>query len=120
MGKAEREKGKRGEREWAAKCREHGYDCKRGVQYCGKTGAADVIGLPYIHQEVKRVERLNLYDAMSQSIGDAKEGEIPIVAHRKNNHQWLVTMPAQFWFLLYREYEVMRALEPTDTEKENK
>ena len=37
-----------------------GYDCRRTAQYCGNTGdASDVVGLPGIHQEVKRVERLD-------------------------------------------------------------
>lgn len=49
MGKAERERGKRGERELAKILREYGYDTKRGQQYCGAAGNADVIGLPGIH-----------------------------------------------------------------------
>lgn len=105
MGKSQRDKGKRGEREWAAVCRENGYDCRRGQQYCGINGDADVIGLPGIHQEVKRVERLNIETAMSQARHDAKPGEIPIVAHRRNNCRWLVTMDAEDWFALYREWE---------------
>ena len=64
-----REKGKRGEREWASVCREHGWDVRRTVQYCGNTGdASDCVGLPGIHQEVKRVERLDIYGAMAQAI----------------------------------------------------
>lgn len=107
MGKASRDKGKRGEREWAAFCREQGYDCRRTAQYCGKTGdAADVVGLPGIHQEVKRVERLNIEEAVLQAARDAfKGGGIPVVAHRKNNAEWLVTMRAEDWFKLYREWE---------------
>lgn len=107
MGKREREKGKRGERLWASYCREQGYDVHRTAQYCGKTGdAADCIGLPGIHQEVKFVERLNIWDAMEQAKCDAeKSGEIPIVAHKKNYTEWLVTMKADDWFKLYREWE---------------
>lgn len=67
MGKSQREKGKRGERELAGKLRDHGYDCRRGQQFCGTSGDADVIGLPGIHIECKRVERLNLQEAMEQS-----------------------------------------------------
>lgn len=105
-GSAAKSKGATGEREWASKCREQGYsEARRGVQYSGLDGN-DCVGLPGIHQEVKRVEKLNLYDAMDQSKRDAKEGEIPIVAHRKNNYEWLVTMPANFWFKLYKEWEV--------------
>lgn len=74
MGKKEREKGKRGEHMWASVYREEGYDVRRTSQYCGQTGdAADCIGLPVIHQEVKFVERLNLREAMEQAEHDAAE-----------------------------------------------
>ena len=66
MGKAQREKGKRGELEIARILREEGYDTKRGQQYCGAAGNADVIGLPGIHIECKRVEKLNLLDAVAR------------------------------------------------------
>ena len=76
-----REKGKRGEREWAAFCRDQGYpNIRRGQQYSGIEGE-DVVGLPGIHIEVKRVERLSLYDAIDQAKRDTKPGRIPIVAH---------------------------------------
>lgn len=99
-------KGKNGELEFARLCRDEGFDARRTAQYCGKTGdAADVIGLPGVHVEVKRVERLNVSDAMAQAVRDsAKSGKVPIVAHRKNNEGWLVTMRAQDWFKLYREW----------------
>ena len=100
-----RRKGKAGELEWARVCREHGYDCRRGQQFSGANGDADVVGLPGIHIEVKRVERLDLESAMSQSRRDARPGELPVVAHRRNRGEWLVTMPAEAWFDLYREWE---------------
>lgn len=98
-----RDKGKRGEREFASLCREYGYNARRGQQYSGLEGQ-DVVGLPYMHVEVKRVERLNLYDAMAQAVNDAKD-KIPIVAHRKNHCGWLITMRAEDWFNIYSEYE---------------
>ena len=101
-----KKKGKRGELEWAAFCRAQGYDCRRTAQYCGKTGEADdVVGLPGVHIEVKRVERLVLDEAMSQAIHDSKGDAFPIVAHRKNYAPWLVTMRAEDWFELYKEWE---------------
>lgn len=102
------QKGKRGELEWSHFCRSQGYAVRRTAQYCGKTGeASDCVGLPGIHQEVKRTEKLNLYAAMSQAVRDsAKSGSIPIVAHRKNDHEWLVIMRAADWFPLYREWEL--------------
>lgn len=107
MGKASREKGKRGEREWALVCREHGYECRRTSQYCGQSGeAADVVGLPGVHIEVKRVERLNILDAMLKAVREAPAGVMPVVAHRRNKCPWLVTMRAEDWFALYRAWEV--------------
>ena len=55
-------KGKSGELELAAKLKGHGYDVRRSVQYNGKAedGQADLLGLPGIHIECKRVENLNL------------------------------------------------------------
>lgn len=112
-----RAKGKRGELEWASFCRQNGYDCRRTAQYCGKTGdASDVVGLPGIHQEVKRVERLDLTAAMSQAQRDKKPGELPIVAHRRNGEEWMVTMSAEDWFLLYREWEASLADRPRSVE----
>lgn len=102
-GRTSKEKGKRGEREIAKILRDAGYDTKRGQQFCGINGDADVIGLPHIHIEVKRVERLNIYDAMSQSIRDAKAYEMPTVMHRTNNRDWLVTMPLDEWLKIYKE-----------------
>ncbi len=103
MGKKSRDKGKRGEREFAKFCREQGYEARRGQQYSGLEGE-DVVGLPGIHVEVKRTERLSLYDAMAQAKSDAG-GKIPMVAHRKNNSRWLVIMEAERFFQIYREWE---------------
>lgn len=103
MGKASREKGKRGERELASKLREYGYDTRRGQQYCGANGDADVVGLPGIHIECKRVETLRLYDALAQAKSDAKNGEKPVVMHRKNNCEWVVIQPLEDWIEMYRE-----------------
>ena len=71
-----REKGKRGERELAGELRRHGYDARRGQQYCGVNGDADVVGLPGLHIECKRVERLDLYAAMAQA---EKEGRLVVL-----------------------------------------
>ena len=92
-----RDKGKRGEREWAAFLREH-FDCKdarRGVQYSGGTDSPDVVnGIPGTHAEVKRTERLQLHKAMAQAIADAGSGAVPYVASKRNRDDWLVTLRA--------------------------
>jgi len=97
-------KGSEGERSLARKLREYGYeDARRSQQYAGINGDADVVGLPNIHIECKRVERLNIYDAIAQSQRDARDGELPVVMHRKNHSDWLVTMTLDDWIQLYRE-----------------
>lgn len=112
MGKFSREKGARAERMWRDVCRAEGYDAERGCQlYDRGSDIADVIGLPGIHVEVKMVERLNVREAMMQSIIDATEagkGEIPIVAHKKSRRPWLVTLRAEDFFTIYREWEAGR------------
>lgn len=105
MGKASREKGKRGERELASYLRDQGYDARRGVQFCGINGNADVVGLSGVHIECKRVETLRIYDAVEQARRDAQGADIPAVFHRRNNHEWLVIMTADDFIKLYREYK---------------
>ena len=101
MGKASREKGKRGEREASSFFKPYGYDTRRGVQYHGGPDSPDVVGLPDMHIEVKRVESLQLYKAMAQSKEDAGAVEFPIVMHRKNNQQWVIIQPAEDWMMMY-------------------
>lgn len=100
-------KGKTGELELVRKLKEHGYDVRRSVQYNGKEekGQADLLGLPGVHIECKRTERLSLYDAVNQAKRDSNgTGELPIVFHRKNNCEWLAIMPLDDFITLYREY----------------
>ena len=100
-------KGAAGERELAHKLNEYGFETRRSVQYNGKAddGKADLVNLPGIHIECKRVEKLNINEAMAQAINDAKDGELPTVFHRKNRCEWLVTMRLDDWMELYKEYK---------------
>lgn len=100
-----REKGKRGERELSSILSSYGYPCRRGQQFCGANGDADVVGLPGVHIECKRNERLNIYDAVGQAKQDAPCDTLPAVMHRKNNCEWLVTMTLDAWMQIYTEYE---------------
>lgn len=101
-----KQKGGRGEREFAALCPDEGYaGVHRGQQFHGGANSPDVRGLPGIHVEVKRVERFNIHEAMQQSTKDCESKAIPIVAHRRNRDGWLIAMQAEDWFALYREWE---------------
>jgi hypothetical protein len=98
-------KGKVGEREWRDELRAEGYlkSC-RGQQYSGNSDSPDVVcpELSGFHFEVKRVEKLNLYNAMAQARRDAGNVKLPIVAHRRNREPWLVTMDSATFFRLLR------------------
>ena len=81
----------------------YGYrGCRRGQQFCGYNGDADVVGLPGIHIECKRVEKLSIEKAMEQARNDARKDEKPAVFHRKNKKPWLVTMDLEDWIGLYK------------------
>lgn len=96
-----REKGAKFERDLAKILKKYGFDCRRGQQYCGANGDADVVGLDGIHIEAKAVERLNIYEAVNQAKRDAREDELPAVFHKKNRCEILVTMPLPDWMQLY-------------------
>lgn len=100
-----RNKGKRGELELANKLKTYGYNARRGQQYNGINGDADVVGLPGIHIECKRVEKLNIVEAMKQAIRDARYGEKPAVFHRRDREEWLVTMTLVDWMDIYKAWE---------------
>lgn len=107
-----RQKGKRGELELAHKLQEYGYKARRGQQYSGANSDADVVGLDDIWLEVKRVEQLNIYKAIDQAVRDSKKTErIPVVCHKKNFKQWLVTMRLDDWMKLYSAYEELKEKE---------
>lgn len=113
MGRASRDKGKRGELLLARFLREHGYEARRTAQYCGSTGdAADVIGLPGLHIECKFVERLDVRGALRQAIHDARPGKMPVVFHKRSREEWLVTLRAEDFMKIYPEWEASIAPPP--------
>lgn len=96
-------KGKRGELELAKILKSYGYYAERSVQYCGANGDADVVGLPGIHIECKRVEKLNIEKALQQAEADSK-GDIPAVFHRRNRETWKVTLRLDDFMEMYKKW----------------
>ena len=89
-----RAKGARGELEFSAFLKEHGWEARRGQQFSGGSESPDVVtDLPF-HCEVKRVEAGNLYTWLEQAKRDAKD-KTPIVAHKRNRKDWVVIMTAE-------------------------
>ena len=102
MGKSSQRKGAAGERELAALLSAAGYECQRGGSLSfGEI--PDVLGLPGIHIECKRVEKLNVGEAMEQAIRDSDRmlDGMPAMFHQRNRKPWLVTMRLEDWLKLY-------------------
>ena len=105
IGRSSRRKGQVGEREIVNALKAAGFEAAhRSAQYCGNTGdAPDVEGLPGIHIEVKRVERLNLRKAYEQAVNDSKKsGDIPAVFHRQSHQPWMVSLSLNDFLKLYK------------------
>lgn len=96
-----RNKGKAGERELAAELRRLGFNARRGQQYSGANGDADVIGVDGLHIECKRTEQFRAHQFMEQARSEAREGELPVVMWRKNRSGWLVIMDLDDFAGLY-------------------
>lgn len=104
-----RAKGARGERQWRDQLREAGYTARRGQQFAGGTDSPDVVceELGVFHFEVKCVQALNVDKTMrEQAEPDAGPNKLPIIAHRKDRSQWLVTMKADTFFRLLRNCDL--------------
>ena len=86
-------KGKRGELEVAHILQDRGFNARRSQQYSGATeDAADVVGLPGYHLEVKRCENIRLMEWIRQAERDAKDGNVPLVVFRQSHEKWRVVL----------------------------
>jgi Holliday junction resolvase len=108
-----KQKGDHGERELLRLLEERGISCHRNQQgllggFVGGLHNPDVafdLGGQHWHCEVKRVERLNIHEAMKQAVRDADGLAIPIVAHRRNREPWLVTMMMKDFFDMEEQHD---------------
>lgn len=102
-GRTSRNKGAQGERELSKILNEqYGLETHRGyVQF----KQSDLIGIPGIHPEVKRVENLNIHKAYAQAVAEAEKREDgePVVFHRRSREPWMVTMSLDTFMKYYRE-----------------
>lgn len=95
MGRSEREKGTRGEREVVLICNTRGFRTWRVPNSGGLSaqhGKGDIAGLPGIHVEVKRAERLRMDEWSAQSEGDAAPGDMPVVVYRSSGQPWRMSL----------------------------
>ena len=108
-----RRKGKEGELALVRKLKELGYDVRRGQQYAGANGDADVVGIDGLHIECKYTEvgHGKTYDWLEQAECDRREGETPVVMHKKvskecRGNKWLVTLTLDDFISIWSETEV--------------
>ena len=102
MGKSSQRKGRAGELELARLLQKQGYPVEPG-QAASFGATPDLVGLPGIHIECKRVEKLNVPQALEQAVRDAEKFHdgAPALFHRRNRQPWLVTMRLEDWVELY-------------------
>jgi len=103
MGKSQQRKGRNGEIELVRIFVDNGIPAEVGLAVSFGT-TPDVVGVDGVHVEVKRVERLNVPEAMNQSIRDSQKfmDGLPTLFHRRNRSPWLVTMTLDDWLKLYK------------------
>lgn len=95
MSKSQREKGARGERQWAAMLGAAGVKAKRALGQA-RDGGGDVPAPP-ICWEVKLRKGFAVYEHMDQAAAATPQYEgctIPAVALRADNREWLVVLRA--------------------------
>ena len=70
-------------------------------------GASDLIGLPSLALEAKRVEKLSFPEAMKQAKKNVQDGEMPVVVNRRNRQatgESYVLMELDHFIELYRAF----------------
>lgn len=87
MTAASRRKGIKGEREVADLWAKYGF-AVRGLEGAGDHLVIAANGFT-IHSEVKRRERINLWEMWKQAAGECPQGVMPVLAVRRNNMSWL-------------------------------
>lgn len=103
MSKSQQRKGMNGELEICRIFQAHGIDAQPG-QATSYGATPDVVNIPGVHPEIKRVERLNVPEAMAQAVRDSekfKDG-MPVLFHRRNRQGWLCTMRLEDWMQIYK------------------
>lgn len=95
MSRAERDKGTRGEREVVAILGRWGFTAHRTPNSGGLFMAGDVVGVEGYHLEVKRQERLQLWEWLRQAQADAPAGSSPVVVFRRNGGHWYAALPVE-------------------------
>lgn len=96
-----KQKGNRGERELANLLKTYGFNTRRGVQYNGRQGDADVVGINGMHIECKRCQQVKDEAFLQQAERDARKGDMPVVMYRRNHEKWKATMRLDHFMIIW-------------------
>ncbi len=112
MGRRSRNKGKRGEREWAHYLAERGVKNAKRTGWMQSRGSAEQpdVTHPFFAAEVKRHKSFvpkRLLAALDQARSAAKDDEVPYVAARNDGGEWVVAMGAEDFAELARVYSII-------------
>lgn len=103
-GRKSQRKGRGGEIEICKIFNAYGIPAEPG-QAVSFGSTPDITGIDNIHAEIKRVERLNVPEAMAQAVRDSEKFNdgMPVLFHRRNRQGWLCTMRLEDWLQLYQK-----------------
>jgi hypothetical protein len=103
----ERRKGANGEREVVAIVRNAGWpDAVRTSDGRAQAGRGDVAGGPAgCTFEIRRTERLNVWQGLEDAERHAAHGELPILAFRRSRGGWYAALPLERLLALLRGRE---------------
>ena len=102
MGKSSQKKGRAAELELCHILNEAGIPAQPGAALNYGTDP-DIKGIPGIHAEVKRHERIEIGAWMAQAETDAKRfGGHPCVFYRRSREPWRVAMPLTAFIEMYK------------------
>lgn len=103
-GRSAQAKGRRGEIELAHFLQAHGYPEAAPGAALNYGTQPDITGIPGLHIECKRHERLEIAKWYQQAQADAermKDGR-PAVIYRRNRQQWMITLALEDFIDLQR------------------
>ena len=92
---SERRKGANGELEVVKLLHAHGWtDAKRSSDGRSQNERGDIADGPTgVHLEVRRRETVNVWACLDKAEREAKAGDIPVVAFRRNRSAWYAALP---------------------------
>ena len=105
MGAGERSKGKNGELEVVRLLHAHGWtQAKRSSDGRAQNERGDIADGPAeVHIEVRRRETVNIWACLAKAETEAKPGDMPVVAFRRNRSPWYAALPLDMLLGLLRE-----------------